>query len=268
MNHRPLGSTGLDVSTIALGTVKIGRNQGVKYPRAFDLPDDEAVIELLRTASDVGVNLIDTAPAYGTSETRLGELLPRAGGEWLISTKAGESFENGESSFDFRPKPIRASVERSLKRLGRKVLDLVLLHSDGRDLEVLAAGALDALIQCRDEGRIRACGLSGKTVDGGIAALEAGADAVMVTHNLAYDGERAVIDRARDLNRGVLIKKALNSGHLAGDGDASPEQLADAARASIHHSLATPGVTSLVIGTLSPARLRQNVEAANALPAG
>ena len=255
MIYRPLGSTGIDVPVIALGSVKIGRNQGVKYPQPFDLPDDEAVIALLQTARETGINLVDTAPAYGNSEQRLGELLSRAGGEWLVSTKAGESFdEAGQSSFDFSPEAIRASVERSLRRLRLETLDLVLVHSDGNDLDVLASGALDALKTCRDEGLIRACGLSGKTVAGGLAALESGADAVMVTSNLAYDEERPVIDRAHELKRGVLIKKALNSGHLA--------LSATAAQASIEHSLGIPGVSTLVIGTLSPDRLRQNAEVA------
>jgi len=258
MIYRPLGSTGIDVPVIALGTVKIGRNQSVKYPRPFDLPGDDEVVELLRTAQEVGINLIDTAPAYGTSEIRIGELLDKAGSkdDWLISTKAGESFENGVSGFDFAPEAIRASVERSLQRLHRDTLDLVLIHSDGNDLDVLAAGALDALLACRDEGLIRACGLSGKTVDGGIAALDAGADAVMVTNNPAYDGELPVIAHARQLQRGVLIKKALNSGHLSDQ--------PNAAELSIRHSLDTPGVSSLVIGTLSPDRLRQNAAVLNA----
>ncbi len=256
MIYRPLGSTGIDVPVIALGTVKIGRNQSVKYPRPFDLPSDDEVIELLRTAQEAGINLIDTAPAYGSSEQRIGEILHKVGDkdDWLISTKAGESFENGTSGFDFTPEAIRASVERSLQRLRRDVLDLVLVHSDGNDLDVLASGALDTLITCRDLGMIRACGLSGKTIEGGIAALDAGADALMVTNKHANDGELPVIKHAHQLQRGVLIKKALNSGHLADQ--------PNAAKLSIRHSLDTPGVSSLVIGTLSPDRLRQNAAAA------
>lgn len=257
MIYRPLGQTGLDISAISLGTVKIGRNQGVKYPQAFDLPDDGAVLDLLDAAHQAGINLIDTAPAYGTSEQRLGELLPRVadGRDFLVGTKAGEIFRDGKSCFDFTPEAIRASVERSANRLRRETLDMVLVHSDGNDLEALAAGSLDALKQCKSAGMIRCCGFSGKTVAGGIAALEAGADVVMVTHNLAYDGEGAVIERARELNRGVLIKKALNSGHLSDQ--------PNAAELSIRHSLATPGVTSLVIGTLSIDRLQQNAAAAS-----
>ena len=258
MIYRPLGQTGLDISAIGLGTVKIGRNEGVKYPQTFDLPDDDAVLDLLDAAREVGINFIDTAPAYGTSEERLGELLTTSverGRDFLVSTKAGEIYRDGESFFDFTPEAIRSSVERSASHLCREVIDLVLVHSDGNDVEAIAAGSLDALQECKSAGIIRACGFSGKTVDGGIAALEAGADVVMVTHNLAYDGERAVIERAHELNRGVLIKKALNSGHLADQ--------PNAAALSIRHSLDTPGVTSLVIGTLSIDRLRQNAAAAN-----
>jgi aryl-alcohol dehydrogenase-like predicted oxidoreductase len=44
----------------------------VKYPKGFELPSDDDVRSLLDTARDLGVNLLDTAPAYGTSEQRLG----------------------------------------------------------------------------------------------------------------------------------------------------------------------------------------------------
>ena len=47
---RPLGNTGLTVSALGLGTVKIGRDKGVKYPNGFTIPDDHAVTELLAQA--------------------------------------------------------------------------------------------------------------------------------------------------------------------------------------------------------------------------
>ena len=94
MKLRPLGSTGINVSPLGLGTVKLGRNQQVKYPQGFDIPDDAQVSELLALAWELGINFIDTAPAYGTSEQRLGQLLPRAD-DWVIMTKVGEIFENG-----------------------------------------------------------------------------------------------------------------------------------------------------------------------------
>ncbi|HHO58771.1 MAG TPA: aldo/keto reductase, partial [Thiotrichales bacterium] len=70
MIKRPLGATGIDVSVLGLGTVKIGRNEQVKYPEGFEIPDDRAVAGLFEQARSLGINFIDTAPAYGSSEQR------------------------------------------------------------------------------------------------------------------------------------------------------------------------------------------------------
>ena len=70
--RRMLGNTGIEVSIISLGTVKFGRNQGVKYPKLFNLPTDAEIAALLHDAKQLGINLLDTAPAYGKSEERLG----------------------------------------------------------------------------------------------------------------------------------------------------------------------------------------------------
>ena len=124
MIKRALGSTGLDVSVLGLGTVKIGRNQQVKYPSEFELPDDKSVVELFELAQSLGINFIDTAPAYGSSEQRLGKLLPDRH-DWVIMTKVGEIFEGTESRFDFSFDYTIKSVEKSLKTLKRDVLDVV-----------------------------------------------------------------------------------------------------------------------------------------------
>src|SRR3989338_2703121 len=70
-----LGSSGMLVSRIGLGTVKLGRNQSVHYPAHFELPSDREINELLFLTQELGINLLDTAPAYGSSEERLGKLL-------------------------------------------------------------------------------------------------------------------------------------------------------------------------------------------------
>ena len=93
MQLRPFGNTGINVSPLGLGTVKLGRNEQVKYPNAFSIPDDQQAGELLELARDLGINLIDTAPAYGNSEQRLGALLKGQRHEWVICSKVGEEFE-------------------------------------------------------------------------------------------------------------------------------------------------------------------------------
>lgn len=244
------------VSVLGLGTVKLGRREGVKYPDAFDLPTDERARHLLSTAKTLGINLIDTAPAYGTSERRLGELLDGRWDDWVIVTKAGETFEDGRSSFDFTPHAIRESVERSLDRLKATRLGAVLLHSDGNDLEIInESGAVEMLVELRDAGVIGAPGVSTKTRAGGLRAVERlaelGGGVAMVTHNLAYDGELEVIERAAEKGVGVLVKKGLQSGHAGNVAD------------SIRHVIGTNGVTSLIVGTINTEHLKENALAAD-----
>ena len=135
--HRPLGSTGLRISPLGLGTVKLGRDQGVKYPNGFSIPDDAQARQLLTLARELGINLIDTAPAYGTSEQRLGPLLRGQRDQWVIVSKVGEEFENGQSRFDFSPAHTRLSVERDLAPHAHRVLGMVPLNEHVRAVEFL-----------------------------------------------------------------------------------------------------------------------------------
>ena len=252
MELRPLGATGLQVSPLGLGTVKFGRNQGVKYPQAFNLPSDREALALLELAWDLGINLLDTAPAYGESEERLGRLLRQCRRDWVIVTKVGEEFHAGQSHFDFSAAATRASVERSLRRLGVAALDAVLIHSSGDDLAILEREAvLPTLLDLKQAGLVRAVGMSSKTVAGGLRAVDC-SDLVMVTYNLAQREELPVIRAACAAGKGVLIKKGLLSGHL------DQATTSDPVRASLELIYAEPGVSSVVVGTLNPDRLRAN----------
>lgn len=251
MELRTLGSTGIRVSPLGLGTVKIGRDQQVKYPTGFTIPDDKAVRELLALAWDLGINTLDTAPAYGNSEERLGQLLPHKN-DWVIVGKVGEIFEHGESRFDFTAAYTRKSVERSLKRLGREAIDVVLVHSDGNDMDIIhnqeVCGALQDL---KREGLIRAAGMSTKTVEGGIWCVE-NMDVVMATYNPVHTEELPVIERAAQLGKGILIKKGLQSGHA--DAAAGGSGVEQALRFVFEHP-----VHSVVVGTINPKHLKENV---------
>lgn len=248
MIHRPFGQTSLRLSPIGLGTVKIGRNTDVKYPSDFELPTDEEVVALLKRAAELGVNCLDTAPAYGQSERRLGELLRHVDASFHIMTKVGETYsvENG-SRYDFSERAIMASLETSLLHLKRDHLDVVLLHSDGNDVEHLKAGALKTLIRAKESGLIQAVGLSGKTIDGGRLALEQGADCLMITLNPSQQDERPLVDDADAYGAGILIKKAFGSGHITAS-------IADIFSSLFSH----PNITSAIIGTINPVHLQNN----------
>src|SRR5688572_8113068 len=253
--QRPLGSTGLNVSILGLGTVKFGRNQKIRYP-TFELPSDEAVCQLLDDACRCGINLLDTAPAYGIAEERLGNLLGTRRNEFAVVTKTGEEFANGESTYDFSAEHTRFSVERSLKRLKTNRLDCVLVHCPRNDLDVLSnSPVLVELQKLKDRGDIRSFGASTYTIGGGLFALEA-ADVVMVSHSADYDAELPVIQRAAELNKGVLIKKGLGSGNLAAG--SVQRTLVE----NLRPIFSLSGVSSMVVGTINPRHLQENVAAA------
>jgi aryl-alcohol dehydrogenase-like predicted oxidoreductase len=251
MNHRPLGRTGLAVSPLGFGAFKIGRNRNVKYPSGYDLPDERAVDRLLNGVLDAGINLIDTAPAYGFAEERIGKAIAHRRDEYVLCTKVGETFSIDEcgrpvSTFDFAEESIRASVERSLRRLRTDVLDVLLLHSDGRDLFILReTDAVATLMQLKEDGLVRCIGLSGKTAAGHAAALD-WADVIMTEYHIGNRGDEVVIAEAAQAGVGVLVKKGLAAGHL----EPGP---------AIRFVLSNSDVSSLVVGGLNLDHIRENV---------
>jgi aryl-alcohol dehydrogenase-like predicted oxidoreductase len=249
MHIRPLGRTGLEVSVLGFGAFKIGRNQGIKYQQGYELPDDPQVDRLMATVRGLGISYIDTAPAYGTSEERLGRVLAPDLDEVVISTKVGETFQDGVSQFDYSPESTRASVERSALRLGRDVLDVVLVHSDGNDLPIQdSSGVVETLLALKAEGRVRAIGFSGKTTEGAFRSLE-WADVLMVEFHIEDRSHEEVIREAHHRGIGVVVKKGLASGQLP-------------ASEAIGFVLAQPGVSSLIVGSLDEGHLRENAERA------
>jgi aryl-alcohol dehydrogenase-like predicted oxidoreductase len=252
MDHRVIGRTGLSVTPIGFGAFKIGRNVGSKYESAYELPSEDEAAALLNGVLDLGINYIDTAPAYGLSEERIGAALAQRRDEFVISTKVGERFVGGASTFDFSRAAIEESIGRSRKRLRTDVLDIVFIHSDGRDLEILSAtDAVATLVDLRERGVIRAVGFSGKTVEGAIAA-SAVCDALMVEYHMEDTSHAELLRDWAHRGIGVVVKKGLASGRLRAE-DAIP------------FVLQVPAVASMVIGGLNLEHIRANVRIAEAM---
>jgi len=252
MKPRLLGKTGLSVSPIGFGAFKIGRNEKTKYSQPYPLPDDQTADRLLNGVLDLGITHIDTAPAYGLSEERIGRSLAHRRREFTLSTKVGEIFEQGQSRYDFTGQAVRASVEQSLKRLRTDVLDVVFIHSHGADIEIQqSTDVVPTLCDLKQQGFIRAIGLSGKTAAGANLALD-WADVLMVEYHLTDQSHAGVIAAASESGIGVIIKKGLASGQLA-------------AGEAIRFVLANRGVAGLVVGGLNLEHLRANIATATDL---
>ena len=252
MVPRRLGNTGLSASPISLGTTKLGRNTQVKYPQQFELPSDQRVEELLAATLELGVSVIDTAPAYGDSELRLGPFVAAHRERIVLCTKCGERYENGRSIYDFSPRAIDKSVDESLRRLRTDHIDILLLHSDGRDVEILTQTAvLDALARLKSAGKTGAVGISAKTA-AGILAARATLDVVMAPFSQQDPSLAEALGKAHDAGLGVMAIKVLASGYL------------EPAKA-IDFALRQPFIDSLVVGTIDPAHLREAVTIANSV---
>ncbi len=239
------------VTVLGWGAFKIGRNEGIKYPSGYDLPTDDESERLVHAVVDMGIGVVDTAPAYGLSEARLGSSLGPRRERVFLSTKVGETFEAGRSAFDFSSPAVEASVRRSLDRLRVDALDAVWVHSNGDDLAILRdGGAVRSLSAMRERGSVGCVGFSPKTADGAKACIANGSiDAVMLELHPADDSMLPVARQAMDVGMAVFVKKPLASGRLA-PAEALPWILSHAA------------VTCVVLGGLNAGRLRASAELA------
>jgi aryl-alcohol dehydrogenase-like predicted oxidoreductase len=215
MEQRPLGRTGADVSVVGLGTWQLGADWG-------DVDDDTAE-QVLETALDSGVTLLDTADVYGDgrSEQRIRKALAPRAERPFVATKAGRRADPFEAA-QYTPENLRAWIDRSRRNLGVDTLDLVQLHcpppatySDDRVYDTL-----DALV---DEGAIAAYGVSVETVAEGLRALRRpNVQSLQVIVNIFRRKPlEELLPAAARAQVGVLARVPLASGLLTGKYDES-----------------------------------------------
>ena len=230
------------------GTVKLGRNTHLKTP-THSLPSDTEADLLVRQMINLGIRAFDTAPAYGSSEVRLGT---RSDQRINISTKVGELHEDGQSHFDFTAEAVKQSLLQSQKRLKREHLDLVYLHAPNHDLEILEhTEAWTTLLEAKQSGAITQIGLSGKSTAAAKWALDHHADVLMVTWNRQDQSHAAILNEAAARGIKVFVKKGLNSGKLP-------------AEESLKWMLEDSRIHAVVVGSLNPQHMHENLEVAKA----
>src|SRR6476646_9011540 len=152
---RPLGSSGINVSAVALGCWPIA---GVT---TLDTNDADS-IATIQKCFDVGVNHLDTAHVYGPngeSENLIRRALAGNHGsgsrrdELVIATKCGIHYENGVMVTDNRPERLRSECEESLRRLGTDRVELLYLHAPDEKTPIAESAA--ALRKLMEEGKVR-----------------------------------------------------------------------------------------------------------------
>src|SRR2546426_75441 len=216
MNRRRLGRTDLEVSEIGFGALEIGRPWGLPIEGDFVIPWERDVEPLLDRVLELGINFIDTAPAYMLSEERLGRLLKHRRQEFYLGSKCGEYFDGYESRYCFSTAGTLQFIEASLKRLQTDYLDLVQIHCGPDEVETIRRGeALEGMLRAKKEGKVRWVGVSCHE-PGARAALEIGPyDVLQVPYSLLNRSiEGDVLSRAAALDIGIIVRDALARGRL------------------------------------------------------
>jgi aryl-alcohol dehydrogenase-like predicted oxidoreductase len=263
----------------ATGTFRIGDGPTVRRlgfgamqltgPGIWGEPEDpDECRRVLRRAVELGVNLIDTADAYGpeVSERLIAEALYPYPDDLVIATKGGLTRTGpGQWPPDGRPEHLREACEGSLRRLKLERIELYQLHRV--DPKVPFEVSLGTLIELRDEGKIAHIGLSNVSV----AQLEQGlAMTEIVTvqnrYNLSDRASEDVLDACTERGIGFIPWFPLATGSLAQPGgpldevarahDATPAQIA------LAWLLARSPIMLPIPGTSKVAHLEENIAAA------
>ncbi|MBN1362405.1 MAG: aldo/keto reductase [Sedimentisphaerales bacterium] len=216
MKYRRLGRTDLRVSVVGVGTWQFGGEWGKDF-------EQDEVDAILKTASDLGINLIDTAECYGDhlSEEFVGRAIQGQRDQWIVATKFGHKFHRAFERDDvYGPDEVRKQLEASLKALRIDAIDLYQFHS-GTDAMFDTEGLWQMLHAQQQAGKIRHLGISiSKSYDGVHQIDDAsavGASAFQVVYNrLHRKHEKHTFHVAVEQDLGVLARVPLASGFLSG----------------------------------------------------
>lgn len=267
MEKRALGQTGMQVSVLGFGGSEIG------YGGA-----SAAIVDrLLGGALDAGLNVIDTAECYLTSEELIGQAVAGRRREFYLFTKCGHAA--GFDLPDWSPTLLEKSIERSLKRLRTNYLDLLQLHSCA--LEILKRGdVIEVLRRARERGQTRSIGYSGDG-EAALYAVESGAfDTLQTSINIAdQEALELTLPRARARQMGVIAKRPVANAvwkHAEKPDDSYVEvywerlaklnyeflrgEMRSAVATALRFTLSQSGVHTAIVGTMQPGRWRENAE--------
>ncbi len=266
MEKRKFGKTDMEVSVLGFGGAEIGFN-----PQQTQ----EDVNQLLNSALDAGLNLIDTAAGYLKSEQMIGEAVGKRRKEFYLITKCGAL--DGFTRSDWSVKGILETIETSLRNLKTDYLDSAQLHSCSS--EILRRGeVVEALQRAQEKGYTRFVGYSGDNEDAKTAIEMNVFDSLQTSVSIAdqspIDGNIAL---AAEKGLGIIAKRPIANAVWRHDSKPSEsyhheywdriqklkfdfleKSLEEATATALRFTLSIPGVSVAIVGTTKPQRWQEN----------
>ena len=232
MDYRVLGKTGLKISRVGLGGIPIQRI------------DAEGTKQLVHQLMDAGVNYIDTARGYTVSEQYLGYALEGIRDKFVLATK----------SMARTKEAMAKDIDISLGNLKTDYIDLYQVHNPNMaQLEQVLAegGALEALLEAKEQGKIGHIGLTAHSAEVFEKALELPwVETIMFPYNIVETQGEALIKKCAEKNIGFVDMKPLAGGAIE-----------DAALA-MRFLVSNPDVTVVIPGMADPKEVEVNLSAA------
>lgn len=249
----------------------------------YTLLDTAKAGRLLSQSLDGGINFLDTAACYGTSEELIGRSVSHRRHEYVLSTKCGHATA-GYSGVDWSVETVRHSIERSLKRMCTDFLDIVHLHSC--DLETLQRGdVIQTLREAKEAGKTRFIGYSGDNQAAQWAVNSGLFDTLETSFNLVDQwARRDLFTVAEAKSMGIIIKRPIANAAWGRSFSPSayafeywmraqamqklgalPDAPKDALSLAMAFTLAHSQVDTIIIGTTNPKHVAANIKLVESL---
>ena len=280
---RELGRTGLRVTMLGYGAMEL---RGA--PRARPTTEEQAEV-ILNAVLDAGINYIDTSIDYGVSEERIGRYISHRRSEYYLASKCGclvgaPTAPVGQTSpHVFTRDNIIAGVEQSLRRMKTDYLDVVQFHISPSKQTLEDNGAIDAVMDLKQSGKVRFIGMSGTLPHLKDHIAMGVFDVFQVPYSAVEREHEAIIAAASAAGAGIIIRGGAAKGAPSADkqkglqwerwkqadlddlrGDMTPMEFI------LRFTFSNPDLDTTIVGTANPAHLRDNLEILQKgpLPAG
>ncbi len=262
MERRKFGNTGIEVSVLGFGAMHVGSTK----------VEDNDAGRMLNEVLDLGINLVDTARAYGQSERRIGQFISHRRNEFILSTKVGYDVQ---WQSDWTYEAVVGGIDQALKLMKTNYIDIVHLHSCS--LDILKRGdVIRGLEKKKNEGKVRFIAYSGEN-DALKYAISTGRfDSIQASLNIC--DQRIIDDILPDAVKsglGMIAKRPVANAPWRFDSPPSGHYSAeywhrlkkmnidlhgmDWLELAIRFSAYTEGVSSCIAGTSSVDHLKENI---------
>ena len=269
---RELGRTGLQVTALGYGAMEL---RGA--PRGRDVSETQAET-ILNKVLEAGINYIDTSIDYGVSEERIGRYIGHRRDEYYLASKCGclvgaPPAPSGQSSpHVFTRENIVAGVEQSLRRMKTDYLDVVQFHASPSRQTLQTQGALDALLELKEAGKVRFIGMSGTLPNLRDHIAMGVFDVFQIPYSAVEREHEAAIAVAAASGAGIVIRGGAAKG-APSEGKQAGLQWKRWRRAALDDLLdgmnpmefilrltfSNPDLDTTIVGTVSPEHLQTNL---------